>query len=143
MKRLLVALLLVLSTFTLQAGSRNSDFDCLVSNVYYESKSEPRNGMLAVALVTLNRVDNPKYPSTICGVVYQKGQFSWTKNKQLLKQKINLEQWRAAKSAAIEAYMNRDALGTFLATHFHNQTVNPGWKLKRVAKIGNHTFYRA
>jgi spore germination cell wall hydrolase CwlJ-like protein len=97
--------------------------------------------MLAVALVTLNRVDNPKYPDTICKVVYQPGQFSWTKNRQLLKQKINTTQWQKAKSAAIEAYMNRDALGSFLATHFHNATVNPGWKLKRVARIGGHTFY--
>lgn len=143
MKKFLLALILGLSAFTLQAGARDSEFDCLVSNVYYESRSEPRNGMLAVALVTLNRVDNPKYPSTICKVVYQPNQFSWTKNRQLLKQKINLKQWQAAKSAAIEAYMNRDALGAFLATHFHNQTVNPGWKLKRVARIGNHTFYRA
>lgn len=141
MKRFIIALFLGLSVFTLQAGTRDSDFDCLVTNVYYESRSESRNGMLAVALVTLNRVDNPKYPDSICKVVYQPGQFSWTRNRQLLKQKINIEQWQKAKSAAIEAYMNRSALGSFYATHFHNSTVQPGWKLKRVARIGGHTFY--
>lgn len=130
---------MTLLSFNLTAGDK--EFDCLVRNVYYESKSEPRNGKLAVALVTLNRVDNPKYPKTICGVVYQKHQFSWTRNKQLLKQKINVQQWQAAKSAAIEAYMNRGVLGQFYATHFHNQTVKPAWKLKRVARIGGHTFY--
>lgn len=135
----ILTILLILFSLNLSAGDK--EFDCLVRNVYYESKSEPRNGKLAVALVTLNRVDNPKYPNTICGVVYQKGQFSWTRDKKLLKYKINAEQWHAAKSAALEAYMNRGILGQFMATHFHNQTVKPGWKLKRVARIGGHTFY--
>lgn len=140
MKALITAIILLLS-FNINAIDR--EFDCLVRNVYYESKSEPRNGKLAVALVTLNRVNNPKYPSTICGVVYQKHQFSWTKNKRLLKAKINPKQWQAAKSAAIEAYMNRNVLGYFSATHFHNQTVKPKWGLRRVARIGNHTFYES
>lgn len=141
MKKFLLALAMMIAASNISAG--DTEFDCLVRNVYYESKSEPRNGKLAVALVTLNRVDNPKYPNSICRVVYQKGQFSWTANKQLLKQKINLEQWQAAKSAAIEAYMNRNALGLFSATHFHNYTVKPNWQLKLVAKIGNHKFYKA
>lgn len=139
MKKFLLAALLSLSSLTLSAG--DTEFDCLVRNVYYESKSEPRNGKLAVALVTLNRVDNPKYPSSICGVVYQKGQFSWTSNKKIIKQKINKEQWAAAKSAALEAFMNRGVLGNFYATHFHNNTVRPRWKLRLVTKIGNHKFY--
>lgn len=141
MKAYILGLIMALLSLNLSAGDK--EFDCLVRNVYYESKSEPRNGKLAVALVTLNRVDNPKYPGTICGVVYQKGQFSWTTNKQLLKYKINAAQWQASKDAALEAYMNRYILGSFLATHFHNDSVKPGWKLQRVAKIGNHTFYKS
>jgi spore germination cell wall hydrolase CwlJ-like protein len=94
-----------------------------------------------VALVTINRTKSERFPSTICGVVYQKSQFSWTKN--YAKVKINAVQWQQSKDAAMEAYMNNNILGKFTATHFHNLSVNPGWKLRRVAKIGNHIFYSA
>lgn len=117
----------------------DKEFDCLVRNVYYESKSEPRNGKLAVALVTLNRVDDPRYPKTICQVVHQKSQFSWTRKYSGVK--INKVQWQQSKDAAMEAYMNRGILGHFKATHFHNDSVRPNWKLRKVARIGGHQFY--
>ena len=64
----------------------NEDFNkqlaCLTKNIYYEAASESYEGKLAVAQVTLNRANDPKFPSTICGVVYQRTlgtcQFSWT-----------------------------------------------------------------
>lgn len=117
----------------------DAEFDCLVRNVYFEARGEPEKGKLAVALVTLNRVDNPKYPKSICGVVYQKNQFSWTKNYS--KVKIDHEQWEQSKIAAFNAYMNRDILGFFPAISFHNLSVNPGWKMKFVTQIKNHKFY--
>lgn len=122
---------------SLQAEDR--EFDCLTRNVYYEARGEPFRGKVAVALVTLNRVDNPKYPKTICGVVYQKNQFSWTHLKP--KVKLDAALWQQAKEAALQAYMDRDILGVFKATHFHNKEVRPGWNLHKVARIGNHTFY--
>lgn len=125
--------------FPLTPQALDKEFDCLVRNVYFESRSEPEKGKIAVALVTLNRVDSGKYAKTICGVVYQKSQFSWTKNYS--KVKINIDQWEASKEAALTAYMNRNILGNFTATHFHNGSVNPGWKLKYVGKIGQHRFY--
>lgn len=137
MVKLLLALLLLLPPLTAQPVDQ--EFDCLVRNVYQEARGESYKGKLAVALVTLNRTKSERFPSTICGVVYQKGQFSWTRN--YAKVKINVEQWQAAKDAAFSAYMGIDTLGNFKATHFHNTSVNPGWKMKKVAKIGNHTFY--
>lgn len=104
-----------------------------------EARGESYKGKVAVALVTLNRTKSERFPSTICGVVYQKGQFSWT--RKYAKVKINVEQWQAAKDAAVSAYMGTDIISNFKATHFHNTSVNPGWKMKKVAKIGNHTFY--
>lgn len=108
-------------------------------NVYYESRGEPRNGKLAVALVTLNRVDKPGFPSTICSVVYAKKQFSWT--AKFKSQKIDAKAWQESKDAAWQAYMDRGILGKFDATHFHATYVSPKWKLKKVAKIGNHVFF--
>lgn len=137
MVKLLLALLLLLPPLTLQAS--DPEFDCLVRNVYQEARGEPYKGKLAVALVTLNRTKSERFPSTICGVVYQKGQFSWTRN--YAKVKINIAQWNAAKDAAFAAYMDNGILGNFYATHFHSKAVNPGWKLRKVATVGNHVFY--
>lgn len=116
------------------------DIDCLAYNVYYEARGESAKGKLAVALVTLNRVDNGNYPNSICKVVFQKKQFSWT--SKISRAKINANEWKASKEAALEAYMNKDMYKKFKATHYHNLTVNPNWGLQKVAKIGNHIFYK-
>ncbi len=117
----------------------DKELHCLVSNVYYEAKGESFKGKIAVALVTLNRVDDARYPDSICSVVYQKNQFSWTRTRK--HSKIDNQLWESSKVAALTALMNRDYLGTFKATHFHNTKVSPNWGLKRLVKIGGHIFY--
>lgn len=116
-----------------------TEFECLVKNVYYEARGEPFKGQLAVALVTLNRVNSRLYPNTICEVVYQKYQFSWTALNKL--PKIVDKAWNSSWLAAYSAYMNRNSLGIFLATNFHSVSIDPQWKLKRITIIGNHAFY--
>ena len=113
------------------------EYNCLVKNIYYEARGESKEGKEAVGLVTLNRLRDPRYPKTICKVVYQPGQFSWTADAALPK-KIVAEEWILAMRAATAAY---NSASTFSATHFHNISVRPKWKLTRVAKIGNHIFY--
>ena len=54
------------------------DLFCMVQNVYHESRGEDALGQAAVAHVTLNRVRSPAYPDSVCGVVWQTDQFSWT-----------------------------------------------------------------
>lgn len=105
--------------------------NCLVDNIYHEARGEPKAGMIAVARVTLNRVG--RWEDTICKVVHQKNQFSWTK-KKIKKSK----QCPECVDAALTAF----AKDGFEATHYHNQTVNPKWGLTKVASIGNHTFYQ-
>jgi spore germination cell wall hydrolase CwlJ-like protein len=56
------------------------ELGCLVANVYHEARGEDVLGQAAVAHVTLNRVRLPAYPDSVCGVVWQKGQFSWTED---------------------------------------------------------------
>lgn len=115
--------------------SNNPELDCLAKVIYYEARGESEAGKLAVALATLNRVDSPKFPKTVCQVVYQKQQFSWTKKRS------QSTAWQGYREIAQKAYDNRDILGEFKATHFHNLRVNPRWKLKRLTKIGKHIFY--
>jgi len=113
------------------------EFNCLVRNIYHEARGEPKAGKEAVGLVTMNRVRDPRYPNTICKVVYQPGQFSWTADNTISK-KVNHKEWQLAINAATAAY---NSVSKFRATHFHNTTVRPNWKLTKVAKIGNHIFY--
>ena len=139
--------LLALST-SLLLGKDQSDIQaddasvmCMAKNIYYEAGGESLIGKLAVAKVTLNRVANPKFPDTVCDVVYQKHQFSWTLNH---KRKIrNLAAWQESLNLARDAmYNGLPELESFEALYFHNKQVNPKWGLKRVATIGNHIFYK-
>ena len=51
---------------------------CGAQNVYFESQGEPGLGMVAVSQVVINRVEDTRWPNTICEVVWQNKQFSWT-----------------------------------------------------------------
>jgi spore germination cell wall hydrolase CwlJ-like protein len=68
-----------------QQAARNlseDDLFCMVQNVYFEARGEDALGQAAIAHVTLNRVRSPAYPDSVCGVVWQKGQFSWTEDRK-------------------------------------------------------------
>ena len=119
---------------------------CMAKNLYYEAASESFEGKLAVAQVTMNRANSPKYPSTVCEVVYQKTgstyQFSWVGEK--VSEVRNKYAWEECLIVAKKALTERKLHDTIYKTQsmfYHNTSVNPGWKLKYVAKIGNHLFY--
>lgn len=63
------------------ADKLKTEIGCLAANLYFEARGEPLKGQLAVAKVTLNRVKSKQYPDSICAVVFQKHQFSWTKQQ--------------------------------------------------------------
>ena len=135
------------------AESYNKQVDCLAKNIYYDAGAEPYEGKLAVAQVTLNRVNSGKFPSDICSVVYQKTvdqnlrtvcQFSWT---CMVKELVNKnkyvweESYLIAKRALTEPVLH-DTIAESNALYFHAVYVNPGWsKTKVVKQIGNHIFY--
>lgn len=140
MKKLLTLTVLVLLNNICVAGN---EVQCLANNIYYEASAEPYLGKVAVAKVTVNRTKDPDFKPTICGVVYQPGQFSWTSDKSLQKRRKDPKVWQECLQIArnVVAGYGLGYLADFSATHFHNNKVKPKWKLKRVAKIGNHTFY--
>jgi spore germination cell wall hydrolase CwlJ-like protein len=136
-------LLLLSSISTQNVQSRevpgiSREVRCLAENIYHEARGESFKGKLAVAVVTLNRTKKEEYPSSICGVVYQKGQFSWTGKKRKITDWTDYSDSLLAANMAIE---NSNILGRFTATHYHNDTVAPAWGLRKVAKIGKHIFY--
>jgi N-acetylmuramoyl-L-alanine amidase len=125
-----------------QAWWSQEDLDCLVKNVYYESATESRQGQIAVAHVTLNRVKSKIFPNTICEVVYQPHQFSWTKLRKL--QTINDSLLEKVTSVAVGVLEGKYKDPTQGAKFFHNFSVNPNWAYvrKQTVVIGNHVFYK-
>jgi len=127
------------------AGERR----CLAQAIYYEARSEPRVGQLAVADVVLNRVESGLYPNSICGVVFQGAhrttgcQFSFTCDGSM-DARLNQRKWRASEDLAGAVLAGVRAPVSRNATHYHASYVAPRWakKLTPTATIGTHKFYR-
>lgn len=120
-----------------------SEIDCLTKNIYYESRGEPIRGQKSVAQVTLNRVKSKGYPSSICHVVYQPNQFSWTKNKRKIKLENSMNgAYNIANDALVMGVADK-MLEKNNALFFHTISVNPIWSKtkKRIETIGHHIFY--
>lgn len=123
---------------------------CLATGVYFEARGESQLGQAAVAQVILNRVRNPTYPKTICGVVYQNQ--NWRNRCQFsfacdgIKDRItNRRAYATAKRIAGEVTRGETWLPEVgSATHYHATYVRPRWAraMEKVDKIGLHIFYR-
>ena len=121
--------------------------DCLADNIYHEAGYEPDQGKVAVALVTMNRVQDPRYPKDICSVVKQKVkytcQFTWfCQDKYTNRQKTAYEE---SRDIALHVYANYEKIKDFTngALFYHADYVNPHWRgLERTTVIGRHIFYK-
>ena len=121
----------------------SGELNCLATGIYFESKSEPLAGQLAVGKVIANRAQSGgRFPSTYCGVLFQRGQFSFVHGHRLPSVPHSSRQWQTAVAIAkiVDQDLKESAVGD--ALFFHARYVSPGWRLKRVASIGNHVFYR-
>lgn len=137
------------------ADKLRTELGCLAANLYFEARGEPLKGQLAVAKVTLNRVKSKQYPDSICAVVFQKHQFSWTKQQPWAKIQKALNHVEPSKNPLeVSAYQQalktaKTSLKTDLnvlpddALWYHSTAVNPKWskKMKKVKKVGSHIFY--
>lgn len=150
-------MILVSSSFLLSLAQASAlvkmdkETQCLALNIYYEARGEPLNGQFAVAAVTMNRVKSYKYPNTVCAVVWQRRQFSWTHDGKSDKP-TEKRAWIKAQSLAKLVYSkyltfqaeNNGAWDITLgALHYYSSTIStPYWaKEKDVsAYIGRHKF---
>lgn len=146
----------------------SKDFYCLSRNIYHEAANEPEEGMAAVGIVTLNRLNNRSYPKTLCDVVYQRSSFSAVKTVKISKNKTKevnktwtvcqfswtceavkepaddnprwIASQRVAKKVITDGYEEwKKKYST--SFHYHAYYVNPGWRLNRVTRTGAHIFY--
>ena len=121
---------------------QGAEMECLAGTVYFESGAESLNGQLAVAEVVINRSKSGRFPSTICGVVYQKSQFSFVRGGKMPKINKSSKTWRNAVAIAhiaVEGSWSSPVKGSLF---FHATYVSPGWRLTRTGTVGNHVFYR-
>ena len=128
----------------------SEELRCLALNIYFEARSEPLDGQLAVAGVTMNRVADKKFPNSICGVVKQtksarlhRCQFSWWCDGKRDEPKEKLA-WANAQQLARLYIAGVYDDPTKAAKWYHADYVKPGWaeRLTRTAKIGRHIFYK-
>jgi hypothetical protein len=125
----------------------DDEFDCLARTIYFEAGNQSYYGKIAVGSVVMNRVNDERYPDTICGVIKQHKQFSWYSDG---KSDVPFDgpAWKNSIQAAKEVLCGCDkASGLFddaSVQYYHADYVSPSWakKMQRVAKIDNHIFYR-
>ena len=114
---------------------------CLALNLYHEARGEPLKGILGVAHTTINRTKHKDFPDTVCGVVYQKNQFSWTGAKQ---KNINRQVYNRMYNISMAVMAGELKDPKFKSTiYFHSTNVYPEWasRMERVTQVGNHVFY--
>ena len=137
--------------------SLENSYHCLASNIYWEARNQSTHGKLAVAQVTLNRVESQNYPNTICGVVtqtryYPSGnidlhscQFSWYCDG---KKDEPIETWGfsydESYKLAVMFLQERPTDVTEGSTHYHSVKVEPYWSrvLNKTTQIEEHIFYK-
>lgn len=159
MKKLILPLaLLVFSgkAFTEKPDFKLQDKKCIAANIFFEARNQGLAGMQAVGDVTMNRRHSSRYPNSICGVVFQRKQFSWThqiSNRQIQNALLGITKNLSKKDKAAmemshelaERTVNegKSVLLPENVLHYHADYVKPRWaaKMKRYTKIVSHVFY--
>lgn len=130
---------------------REQQLDCLAQNIYREAGYEPFEGKVAVAQVTMNRVNKGTFGKDVCGVVYQKNvimekvvcQFSWACDSSAKARPVNKEAYNESYAVAKKVLLENFRLDVLKdALYYHAAYVNPRWPLDKIGQIGQHIFYR-
>lgn len=132
------------------AQEKIRQLDCLTRNIYWEAASEPFEGKVAVAQVTMNRLASGKFGDSVCGVIYQKNviyekvicQFSWVCETTHKVRPVYQPLWAESELVAKKVLLENFRLpGLKEALYYHADYVSPGWKKPKIDKIGRHIFY--
>jgi spore germination cell wall hydrolase CwlJ-like protein len=143
MKAITIALAIAIAQPVFAECDYNRQIHVLALNMYHEARGEGEKGMQMVGEVTLNRVDHPAFPDNICDVVYQRGQFSWTRKGDTTPYEKKM--WERSLEIAEKLVRKEALLYNTGATHFMSRKIKnpPAWArtFERVAVVGNHVFY--
>jgi len=126
------------------AETLSEQMQCLAGAIYFESRGEPLSGQLAVAQVIINRAESERFPSSYCGVVHQRGQFSFVRNGHMPAIRTSSPAWQRARAIARIAHEGLWDSEAGDALYFHADYARPRWARGKLARatISGHTFYR-
>lgn len=141
-------------TRSIDVMHRKADFirnetECLARNIYFEARGETEEGMIAVAQVTANRVNDERYPKTYCSVVYQRRnsscQFSWTcdGHRDVIADRGSYNKALEIAKNFLLKNMKSSIIGDDVL-FYHADYVDPVWnqQMAAVTTIGKHVFYK-
>jgi len=129
---------------------KSRQLECLTRNIYWESASEPFEGKVAVAQVTMNRVASGHFPADVCGVVYQKNivyekvicQFSWYCDGTYKTKPVYGVLWHESEEVAKKVLLEGFRLPSMKnALYYHADYIHVQWNKPEIAQIGHHIFY--
>ena len=132
------------------AQEKIRQLDCLTRNIYWEAASEPFEGKVAVAQVTMNRLESGRFGDSVCGVIYQKNiiyekvicQFSWVCETTHKTRPVYQPLWAESELVAKKVLLENFRLPSLKnAIYYHADYVSPGWNKPKIDKIGRHIFY--
>lgn len=136
---------------TITAVQRMKQLECLTQNIYYEAAGESFEGKVAVAQVTLNRVDDGRFGKGVCGVVNQKNivyekvicQFSWVCESKSKIKAVNTAAYKESEEVAKKVLLEDFRLPSLSeAMFYHADYVSPNWGKQKITQIGHHIFYK-
>ncbi len=125
-----------------QPKALSREMRCLAGAIYFESRGESLEGQLAVGRVIIERMRSHRFPESYCGVVFQRSQFSFVKGGRMPTIRKSSAAWRRAVAMAQIAHDGSWDSPVEGALFFHATRVSPNWRLKRLARVDNHIFYR-
>ena len=124
------------------AGKLSREMHCLAGAIYFESRGESLAGQLAVGRVIIERTNSHRFPNSYCGVVFQRSQFSFVRGNRMPNIRKGSAAWQRAVAMAQIADNGSWNSPVEGALFFHASRISPGWRLKRLAQVDNHVFYR-
>ena len=125
----------------------HKDFTCLRDNIFFEARNQSTLGMAMVGVVTIERTKMSNFPNTICGVVYETAQFSWTRHrpKPNMKNKVEYKAWKMCGLIAANLLLNSDGIDDIYknVAYYHKTTIHPKWanSMRREFVVQDHVFY--
>ncbi|WP_367113920.1 cell wall hydrolase [uncultured Sphingomonas sp.] len=120
----------------------SEELRCLAGAIYFEGRGEPLAGQLAVAQVILNRTKSGRFPTGVCDVIKQRGQFSFVRRGEIPAVSPSRSAYRTAVAVAKVALAQAWDSTAGKALYFNTPGNRPGVRVQKVAAIGNHIFYR-
>ena len=146
-KRILIAAFLLVASLNVEAGKRqnstSAEVKALATAIHNEARGESAAGKKAVAHVIMNRVKHKEFPDTVNGVIAQRGQFQWYRNKKLrAKTGYDKETEKIARSVYSAHKAKKHADNTGGAIFFSSNGKRPAPRAVKPKRIGKHVFYK-